>query len=61
MTVFYKKWMIRYGPPVKMRSDLGEKFVNKLMQKLTILYGIKIVKTAPYALFSNAIIEQQQS
>lgn len=41
-------WFVRFGVPLRIRSDHGRNFESNLIQELYSLYGIKKTQTTPY-------------
>ena len=50
-------WFSRYGIPRVMLSDNGPPFTAMLLQKLSELYGIKLIHSTPYHPRGNSVVE----
>ena len=55
---FMEAIVCRYGPPVKMLSDLGRQFTSGLMAEVCHKLGIEQVFTSPYHPQTNGMVER---
>ncbi len=46
--VFFRKWILRYGPPEELISDRGSNFLSKFFLHLCDLLNIRKITTAAY-------------
>ena len=56
-----KIWILRFGPPDKIRSDNGKEFSNQIMLSLSEQYGIRLCPTSPYSPWSNGVCERHNA
>ncbi|KAG7188175.1 hypothetical protein KM043_017671, partial [Ampulex compressa] len=55
---FYQHWICRFGTPLYITTDQGSQFETQLFKTLTRLVGTSRIRTTPYHLSSNGMIER---
>ncbi len=57
MTAILKRWICRFGLPLKIVTDQGEEFTNQMVQKLFRALDIKHTTTSSYHPQCNSQVE----
>ena len=52
-------WIIKFGPPIYLVTDLGSEYVNKEMAQLCTLMGIRHSPRTAYSPWTNGLVEVQ--
>ena len=54
-------WILKIGPPERLRVDNRREFNNDTLRDLCEDYGIRLCPTPPYSLWSNGICERHKA
>ena len=54
-------WILKFGPPERLRVDNGREFNNDLLRDLCEGYGIRLCPTPPYSPWSNGVCERHNA
>lgn len=55
---FYNSWISRFGVPSTITTDQGRQFESSLFKSLSLLLGIKRIRSSPYHPQANGLIEE---
>ena len=56
--VLYENFVVHYGFPAKIHSDMGANFESKVIKKLCEIAGVKKTRTTPYHPMGNGMVER---